>query len=34
MMEWMAWTLPTSLFFAGIGILLLGMTAYGHGLPF
>ena len=26
MMEWMAWTLPTSLFFAGIGTLLLGMT--------
>lgn len=25
-MEWMAWTLPTALFFAAVGVLLLGMT--------
>ncbi|MFI8480975.1 DUF2160 domain-containing protein [Pseudomonas sp. NPDC078700] len=25
-MEWMAWTLPTALFFSGIGLLLLGMS--------
>ncbi|RCL25985.1 hypothetical protein C6A77_13015 [Pseudomonas sp. AFG_SD02_1510_Pfu_092] len=25
-MEWMAWTLPTALFFAAVGLLLLGMT--------
>lgn len=25
-MEWMAWTLPTTLFFAAVGVLLLGMT--------
>ena len=25
-MEWMAWTLPTALFFAAVGMLLLGMT--------
>jgi len=25
-MTWMAWTLPTALFFAGIGVLLLVMT--------
>ena len=33
MMEWMAWTLPTSLFFAGIGTLLLGMTAWQFVTP-
>jgi predicted small integral membrane protein len=27
-MDWMAWTLPTALFFAGIGVLLLGMTLF------
>lgn len=27
-MEWMAWTLPTALFFSAIGLLLLGMTLY------
>ena len=25
-MEWMAWTLPTALFFVAVGVLLLGMT--------
>ena len=25
-MEWMAWTLPTALFFAAVGVLRLGMT--------
>lgn len=25
-MDWMAWTLPTAIFFAAIGALLLGMT--------
>lgn len=25
-MDWMAWTLPTALFFAAVGLLLLGMT--------
>ena len=25
-MSWMAWTLPTALFFAGIAVLLAGMT--------
>ncbi|HYX36289.1 MAG TPA: DUF2160 domain-containing protein [Oligoflexus sp.] len=27
-MEWMAWTLPTALFFAGIAALLAGMTLW------
>ena len=27
-MEWMAWTLPSALFFVGIALLLLGMTIY------
>ncbi|TDF77917.1 DUF2160 domain-containing protein [Pseudomonas sp. H9] len=27
-MEWMAWTLPTALFFAVIGVLLVGMTLF------
>jgi len=27
-MEWMAWTLPTALFFTAIGCLLLGMTLF------
>ncbi|MGE8325292.1 DUF2160 domain-containing protein [Pseudomonas urmiensis] len=25
-MEWMAWTLPTALFFIAVGLMLLGMT--------
>ncbi|MDD0974011.1 DUF2160 domain-containing protein [Pseudomonas fontis] len=25
-MEWMAWTLPTALFFAAIAVMLMGMT--------
>ncbi|MHC2144825.1 DUF2160 domain-containing protein [Pseudomonas sp. PSXD-163] len=25
-MDWMAWTLPTALFFSAIGLLLVGMT--------
>ena len=25
-MEWMAWTLPTALFFVAVGMLLVGMT--------
>ena len=27
-MGWMAWTLPSALFFVGIALLLLGMTVY------
>ncbi|EJN40319.1 DUF2160 domain-containing protein [Pseudomonas sp. NPDC089395] len=27
-MEWMAWTLPTALFFAAVGVLLLCMTLF------
>ncbi|MFK3772657.1 DUF2160 domain-containing protein [Pseudomonas sp. NPDC089406] len=27
-MEWMAWTLPTALFFAGVGLLLACMTVF------
>jgi predicted small integral membrane protein len=27
-MAWMAWTSPTALFFAGIGLLLLGMSIW------
>ena len=27
-MEWMAWTLPTALFFASVGVLLLCMTLF------
>ncbi|MFJ4066019.1 DUF2160 domain-containing protein [Pseudomonas sp. NPDC089996] len=27
-MEWMAWTLPTALFFSGVGVLLLCMTLF------
>ena len=27
-MDWMAWTLPTALFFAGIALLLTAMTAW------
>ncbi|WP_339488288.1 DUF2160 domain-containing protein [Pseudomonas sp. EL_65y_Pfl2_R95] len=27
-MEWMAWTLPTALFFCGIGLLLVGMSIW------
>lgn len=27
-MQWMLWTLPTALFFASIGLLLVGMTIW------
>ncbi|MGI4839036.1 MAG: DUF2160 domain-containing protein [Janthinobacterium lividum] len=27
-MDWMAWTLPTAIFFAGIALLLTAMTAW------
>ncbi|MNG77759.1 hypothetical protein D3C81_818220 [compost metagenome] len=27
-MEWMAWTLPTAVFFAAVGVLLTGMTVF------
>ncbi|MDF0733591.1 DUF2160 domain-containing protein [Pseudomonas entomophila] len=27
-MEWMAWTLPTALFFAAVGLLLMCMTLF------
>lgn len=27
-MSWMAWTLPTALFFAGIAVMLAGMTVW------
>ncbi|MAE93296.1 MAG: hypothetical protein CL910_01410 [Deltaproteobacteria bacterium] len=32
-MEWMAWTLPTAVFFLGIAALLLGMTFWQHLSP-
>jgi predicted small integral membrane protein len=28
MMEWMAWTIPTALFFVAIGLILVGMTTW------
>ena len=28
MMEWMAWTTPTALFFGGIALILAGMTTW------
>jgi predicted small integral membrane protein len=27
-MDWMAWTLPTALFFGGIAMILIGMTVW------
>ena len=27
-MEWMAWTLPTAIFFTVIGLMLIGMTIW------
>jgi predicted small integral membrane protein len=27
-MEWMVWTLPTAVFFIGVGLLLVGMTVW------
>jgi len=27
-MSWMAWTLPTAIFFAGIALMLVGMTVW------
>ena len=27
-MEWMAWTLPTAIFFTVIGLILIGMTIW------
>ncbi len=32
-MEWMAWTLPTALFFAVIALLIAGMTAWELRAP-
>jgi predicted small integral membrane protein len=32
-MEWMAWTLPTALFFAGIALVLAVYTAWGVVSP-
>ena len=32
-MEWMAWTLPTALFFSAVGVLLLGMTLLEQRRP-
>lgn len=33
MLNWMAWTLPTGLFFAGIGLILMGMTLWERWQP-
>jgi predicted small integral membrane protein len=27
-MEWMVWTMPTAVFFIGVGLLLIGMTVW------
>ncbi len=32
-LEWMAWTLPTAVFFAGIAALLVGMSVWQHVSP-
>ncbi len=32
-MSWMAWTLPTALFFIGIGVSLLAMTVWSLAAP-
>ena len=32
-MAWMSWTLPTALFFIGIGVILVGMTAWQIASP-
>ena len=32
-MSWMAWTLPTALFFVGIGLALLAMTVWSLVAP-
>lgn len=32
-MSWMAWTLPTALFFVGIAVLLAGMAAWEYASP-
>ncbi|HEN8712543.1 DUF2160 domain-containing protein [Pseudomonas sp. GD03746] len=32
-MEWMAWTLPTALFFGAVGVLLLCMTLFELRCP-
>ncbi|RJL32903.1 DUF2160 domain-containing protein [Bailinhaonella thermotolerans] len=32
-MQWMVWTLPTALVFAGLAVLLAGMAIWGHLSP-
>ena len=32
-LDWMAWTLPTAAFFAGIALLLVGMTVWQIASP-
>ena len=32
-LEWMAWTLPTAIFFAAIAVLLIAMTAWQASAP-
>lgn len=32
-MAWMSWTLPTALFFIGIAVILIGMTAWQIASP-
>ena len=32
-MQWMAWTLPTTLFFTGIALILAGYTVWGFVSP-
>ncbi|MEV4286763.1 DUF2160 family membrane protein [Nonomuraea bangladeshensis] len=33
MFEWMVWTPPTALVFAGLALLLVAMTVWGHFSP-
>lgn len=33
MLEWMVWTTPTAAVFVGLGVLLAGMTVWGHFWP-
>ncbi|QKZ05995.1 DUF2160 domain-containing protein [Pseudomonas eucalypticola] len=32
-MDWMAWTWPTAVFFAAVGVVLLGMTVWELRMP-
>src|SRR4051794_34877050 len=33
MFDWMVWTVPVAVFFACMGLLLVGMTLWGNKLP-